>query len=109
MRFHPPGPGRAPSGIGRPAELFGPLSRSRSDPRVTSAKAGAAFGEKLEAEVFGVPRHRRVDIVDHVADVDRRCRRYRHSSLPQLNGPIENTAAFRGIHLTRPRPAPRVP
>ena len=43
MRFHPPGPGTRPSGIGRPAELFGPLSRSLSAPRRTSANAGAAL------------------------------------------------------------------
>jgi hypothetical protein len=42
MRFQPPGPGRSPSGIGRPAELLGPLSNRRSDPSVTSANAGAA-------------------------------------------------------------------
>jgi len=41
MRFQPPGFGRSPSGIGRPAELAGPLSRSLSDARWTSAKAGA--------------------------------------------------------------------
>src|SRR3954470_22484979 len=41
MRFQPPGPGRSPSAIGRPAELVGPLSRSRSAPRATSANAGA--------------------------------------------------------------------
>jgi hypothetical protein len=43
MRFHPPGEGTVPSGIGRPAELVGPLSRSRSLPRITSANAGAAL------------------------------------------------------------------
>jgi hypothetical protein len=35
------GPGLAPSGIGRPAELVGPLSSSRRLPRRTSANAGA--------------------------------------------------------------------
>ena len=40
MRFHPPGPGMAPSGIGRPAELIGPLSSMRRLPFVTSANAG---------------------------------------------------------------------
>src|SRR5205814_4656941 len=43
MRFQPPGPGLLPSGIGRPAELFGPLSNRRSDPSATSANAGAAL------------------------------------------------------------------
>ena len=43
MRFQPPGPGLAPSGMGRPAELAGPLSSSRRLPRVTSAKAGTAL------------------------------------------------------------------
>ena len=42
MRFQPPGAGLRPSGIGRPAELAGPLSSSRRWPRVTSAKAGTA-------------------------------------------------------------------
>jgi nicotinic acid phosphoribosyltransferase len=41
IRFQPPGPGCSPSGIGRPAELVGPLSKSRREPRVTSANAGA--------------------------------------------------------------------
>jgi hypothetical protein len=36
-------PGWRPSGIGRPAELFGPLRRSRRSSRATSAKAGDAF------------------------------------------------------------------
>lgn len=40
IRFQSPGPGRRPSGIGRPAELAGPLSSSRRPPP-TSAKAGA--------------------------------------------------------------------
>jgi hypothetical protein len=40
MRFQPPASGRAPSAMGRPAELVGPLSSSRSDPSVTSANAG---------------------------------------------------------------------
>lgn len=43
MRFQPPGPGRAPSGMARPAELFGPLKRSRKLPRRTSANAGSAL------------------------------------------------------------------
>src|SRR5215213_4699492 len=43
MRFQPPGPGLPPSGIGRPAELAGPLSNRRSDPSLTSANAGAAL------------------------------------------------------------------
>ena len=43
MRFHPPGPGLRPSGIGRPAELVGPLRSNRRSPRRTSAKAGAMF------------------------------------------------------------------
>ena len=48
MRFQPPGPGVRPSGIGRPAELFGPLSSSRSLPRTTSANAGAALERSLK-------------------------------------------------------------
>ena len=40
MRFQPPGPGRSPSAIARPAELIGPESSNRRLPRVTSAKAG---------------------------------------------------------------------
>src|SRR6266566_3327894 len=43
MRFQPPAWGRSPSGIGRSAELAGPLSNSRNDPSVTPANAGAAF------------------------------------------------------------------
>ena len=41
MRFQPPGSGMRPSGMGRPAELLGPLSSSRRLPRTTSANAGA--------------------------------------------------------------------
>ena len=48
MRFQPPGPGVRPSGIGRPAELVGPLSSSRRLPRRTSAKAGAEFESTLK-------------------------------------------------------------
>jgi hypothetical protein len=40
IRFHPPGAWRRPSGIGREPELPGPLSNSRSGPRVTDANAG---------------------------------------------------------------------
>jgi hypothetical protein len=47
MRFQPPGPGTVPSGIGRPAELRGPLSSSRRLPRTTSAKAGAALALRV--------------------------------------------------------------
>src|SRR5262245_54123905 len=43
MRFQPPGLGRSPSGIGRPAELVAPLSSSRNEPRATSANAGACL------------------------------------------------------------------
>ena len=43
IRFQPPGAGCAPSGIGRPAELFGPARSSRRFPRFTSANAGAAL------------------------------------------------------------------
>src|SRR6266567_3712444 len=48
MRFQPPGPGLLPSGIGRPAELVVPLSNRRSDPRVTSANAGAALERRVK-------------------------------------------------------------
>ena len=40
--------GRRPSGMARPAELVGPLSRSRRSPRVTSAKAGAALDRRAK-------------------------------------------------------------
>src|SRR6516164_2471353 len=52
VRFQPPGPGLAPSGIGRPAELLGPASNSRSDPRATSANAGAALERSLNPRCF---------------------------------------------------------
>ena len=70
MRFQPPGPGLAPSGIGRPAELFGPESSSRRLPRLTSANAGAALVKQLEAEQLRVEGDRLLDVVDHVANVD---------------------------------------
>jgi hypothetical protein len=40
--------GLAPSGMGRPAELVGPLRSNRRSPRVTSAKAGAAFERSVK-------------------------------------------------------------
>ena len=70
MRFQPPGPGLAPSGIGRPAELVGPLSRSRRLPRVTSANAGGEARQHLEVEELRVEGDGCVDVVDHVADAD---------------------------------------
>jgi hypothetical protein len=48
VRFQPPGPGRRPSGIGRPAELLGPLSSDRKSPRATSAKAGAVLEMRVK-------------------------------------------------------------
>jgi hypothetical protein len=45
--FQPPGAGLRPSGMGRPAELVGPLRRSRRSPRVTSANAGDAFDSNV--------------------------------------------------------------
>ena len=39
-RFQPPGSGRVPSGIGRAAELCGPLSQRTRSPRSTIANAG---------------------------------------------------------------------
>ncbi len=43
-----PGRGWLPSGMGRPAELAGPLSSRRRWPRRTSAKAGAALEMTLK-------------------------------------------------------------
>src|SRR6516162_3649255 len=51
-RLQPPASGRAPSGIGRPGELVGPLSNRRSDPSVTSANAGAAFERTAKPRCF---------------------------------------------------------
>jgi len=62
--------GRRLSGIGRPAELAGPLSSSCKSPRATSAKAGRVFGDQREAEKGRVEGHGGLDIVDHVSDVD---------------------------------------
>ena len=43
MRFHPPGPGCSPSGIGLPAELFGPggPGEMRGAPRRVEASPAA--------------------------------------------------------------------
>ena len=38
IRFHPPGDGTVPSGIGRPAELAGPLSSSSAPSLVSRPK-----------------------------------------------------------------------
>src|SRR5262249_5751602 len=52
MRFQPPGPGLTPSGMGRPAELVGPLSNSRKLPRVTLANAGAELVSTSKSRNF---------------------------------------------------------
>ena len=70
MRFQPPGSGVRPSGIGRPAELVGPLSSSRRWPRTTSANAGAALVRSSKPRWVGVEVDGGGDVVDHVADVD---------------------------------------
>src|SRR5262249_15866191 len=64
---------------------FRPAEQEPQRPQGDVGKSRRCVGEKLEAEVFGVPRDRRVDIVDHVADIDGRYRCCRHSLLPQLN------------------------
>src|ERR1051325_6381779 len=48
MRFQPPALGRSPSALGGPAELVAPLSRRRSEPRATSAKAGACLDRTVK-------------------------------------------------------------
>ena len=58
----------ASSGVARAPELAGPDSSSRSGPRTTSAKAGAALVFDGEAEVGGVEVDGRLHIVDEVAD-----------------------------------------
>jgi hypothetical protein len=58
MRFHPPGAGWVPSGMGRPAELFGPLSKRRRLPRTTSANAGAALVRSLKSSPPALRRPR---------------------------------------------------
>ena len=68
MRFHPPGSGVRPSGIGRPAELFGPLSNRRRLPRDDIGKRRRGVREHREPEVGGVERDGVFDVVDHVAD-----------------------------------------
>ena len=70
MRFQPPGSGERPSGIGRPAELAGPLSSSRSRPRTTSANAGGALVRTVNPKWLGVEVDGGVDVVDDVADAD---------------------------------------
>ena len=62
--------GLRPSGIGRPAELVGPLSSSRRWPRTTSANAGAELVESAKPKWRRVEGDGRLDVVDHVADVD---------------------------------------
>jgi hypothetical protein len=54
----------------KPAELSGPLSRSRTLPRTTSANAGAKFVFTSKAEVLGVEVDGLLDVVDHVANDD---------------------------------------
>ena len=69
IRFQPPGPGCSPSLMARPAELFGPESRSRRFPRCTSANAGAAF-VSTSTRRAGVEGDGGVDVVDQVPHAD---------------------------------------
>jgi hypothetical protein len=70
MRFQPPGAGMRPSDIGRPAELLGPLSKSRRLARTTSANAGPGLVRSVKSKMGSEEVDRLVDVVDHVADVD---------------------------------------
>ena len=67
MRFQPPGPGFAPSGIGRPGRA---LRAREQQPQVAAldvGERGRRVRQDLEAEMVGVERDRLVDVVDHVA------------------------------------------
>ena len=70
MRFQPPGPGLAPSGIGRPAELAGPGEQQPEVAPLDVGERGRSARQELEAEQLRVEGDRLVDVVDHVADVD---------------------------------------
>ena len=65
------GSGCLPSGMGSAAELDRPPRSSRRLPRCTSANAGALVRRDLEAEMRRVEGDRRLDVVDHVPDVNR--------------------------------------
>ena len=70
MRFQPPGPGLAPSGIGRPAELFGPDEQQPEVAPLDIGERGRGAGQQLEAEQLGVEGDRLLDVIDHVANID---------------------------------------
>ena len=60
----------AASGMGRPAELCGPRGAPEVSP-LDVRKCGRGARQEFEAEVLGVERNRFIDVVDHLADVDR--------------------------------------
>ena len=70
-RFHPPGAGCAPSGIGRAAELAGPLTHRWSSPAREQAERRAPVLRLREPEVHQVEVGCGVHVVDQVSDLDR--------------------------------------
>ena len=71
MRFQPPGPGWVPSGIGRPAELARSREQQAQVAPLDVSERGRRARQHLEAKLLRVERDRLVDVVDHVADIDR--------------------------------------
>ena len=70
MQFQPQATGWRPSGIGRPAELFGPERSSRRLPRDDFGERRRRIQAELRSRTAGVEVDRRIDVVDHVADAD---------------------------------------
>ena len=71
MRFQPPGPGFAPSGIGRPAELVGSAEQqAQVAARDVGERRRRSSCSTSKPRMLRVEGDRRLDVVDHVADVD---------------------------------------
>ena len=70
MRFQPPGPGWAPSAMGRAAELCRP---AQQQPQVAALDVGECRRKRCqhgEAEMAGVEVDGGGDVVDQIADAD---------------------------------------
>ena len=67
-RFQPPDVGCRPSGIGRAAELAGPLSQTLRSPQPDPRECPAHLVDDLEAELVAVEGDRPTNVGDHVAD-----------------------------------------